>query len=54
MLPPRIDADQKEDDKETSISLAETSNKENWPVEVRVGRGMGEERDNKGGVQAHR
>jgi hypothetical protein len=53
MLPPHIDADQKEDDEETSISLAETSNKENWPVEVHVGRGMGKERDNKGGVQAH-
>jgi hypothetical protein len=55
MLPPRIDVDQEaEDDKEALISLAETSNKENRPVEVRIGRGMGEERDNGGGVQAHR
>jgi hypothetical protein len=54
MLPPRINVNQEEDNEETSISLAETSNKENRPVEVHVGRGMGEEGDNGGGVQAHR
>jgi hypothetical protein len=54
MLPPRINVDKEEDDKEATISLAETANKENWPVEVRIGRGMGAEADEGGRVQAHR
>jgi hypothetical protein len=53
MLPPRIDIDQQEDHEEASVPLAEDSDKENRSVEVRVGRGMGEERDHGGGVQAH-
>jgi hypothetical protein len=53
MLPPRINVDKEEDDKETSVSHAETTNKENQPVEVRVGQGMGREADDRGGVQAH-
>jgi hypothetical protein len=53
MLPPRVNVDKEEDDKETSVSHAETTNKENRLVEVRVGRGMGREADNRGGVQAH-
>jgi hypothetical protein len=55
MLPPRIDVDhEEEDDEETSIPLAEATNKENQPVEVCVGRGMGGEADEGGRVQAHR
>jgi hypothetical protein len=54
MLPPRIDIDKEDDDEEAEIPLAETSNKENRLVEVRVGRGMGREADAGGGVQAHR
>jgi hypothetical protein len=54
MLPPRINIDEEEDDQEASISRTKTSNKENRPVEVRVGRGMDEERDSGGGIQAHR
>jgi hypothetical protein len=54
MLPPCIDIDQEEDDKETPIPLSEAANKENRPVEVRVSRGMGGKTDNGGGVQAHR
>jgi hypothetical protein len=53
MLPPRINVDKEEDDEEAAVSLAETANKENRPVEVRVGQGMGRETDG-GGVQAHR
>jgi hypothetical protein len=53
MLPPQINVNE-EDDQEATVSLAETSNKENRPVEVRVGRGMGGEADDGGGVQVHR
>jgi hypothetical protein len=53
MLPPRINIDEEEDDQEASISRTKTSNKENRPVEVCVGRGMDEERDSGGGIQAH-
>jgi hypothetical protein len=54
MLPPRIDVDEEEDNEEAAVSLAKTANKENRPVEVRVGRGVGGEADKGGGVQAHR
>jgi hypothetical protein len=55
MLPPHIDVDhEEEEDEETSIPLAEATNKENWPVEVHVGREMGGEADEGGRVQAHR
>jgi hypothetical protein len=54
MLPPRISINEEEDNEETQVPLAETSDKENRPVEVRVGRGMGREADAGGGVQAHR
>jgi hypothetical protein len=37
MLPPCINVDEEEDDKEAMVPLAETSDKENRPVEVRVG-----------------
>jgi hypothetical protein len=54
MLPPRINVDhEEEDDEETSIPIAETSNKKNRPVEVHVGRGMGGETDDRRRVQAH-
>jgi hypothetical protein len=53
MLPPRINDDD-EDDKEAEVPYTETSDKENWPVEVHVGRGMGGEADKGGQVQAHR
>jgi hypothetical protein len=53
MLPPHIDIDKEEDDEEAEVPLTTTSNKENRPVEVRVGRGMGEEADEGGRVQAH-
>jgi hypothetical protein len=53
MLPPRINVDEEEDNEEATVSLSKTTNKENWPVEVRVGRGMGGEADEGGGVQAH-
>jgi hypothetical protein len=53
MLPPHINIDEEEDDEEALVSLAETANKENRPVEVRVGRGVGRETNNGGGVQAH-
>jgi hypothetical protein len=48
MLPPRIDIDKEEDDEEAAVSLAETTDKENQPVEVCIGGGMGGE-DNEGG-----
>jgi hypothetical protein len=48
MLPPRIDVDAEEDDEEAEVPALESSDKENRPVEVRVGRGMGREAD-KGG-----
>jgi hypothetical protein len=54
MLPPRINIDEEEDNEEAKVSLAETSDKENRPVEVRVSRGMGGEADAGRGVQAHR
>jgi hypothetical protein len=54
MLPPRINVDEEEDDEEAAVPLAETSDKENRPVEVRVGRGMGGEADKRRRVQAHR
>jgi hypothetical protein len=54
MLPPRINIDKEEDHEEATIPLAETSDKENRPVEVCVGQGMGEEADEGGRVQAHR
>jgi hypothetical protein len=53
MLPPRINVDKEEDDEEAAISLTKTANKENRPVEVRVGRGMGGETDERGRVQAY-
>jgi hypothetical protein len=37
MLPSRINVDEEEDNKEATIPLTETSDKENRPVEVRVG-----------------
>jgi hypothetical protein len=54
MLPPRINVDEEEDDEEAEVPHAETSDKENRPVEVRVGRRMGREADEGGRVQAHR
>jgi hypothetical protein len=54
MLPPRIDINEEEDDEEAKIPAAEDSDKENRPVEVHVGRGMGGTADEGGGVQAHR
>jgi hypothetical protein len=54
MLPPRIDVDKEENHEEATVSIAEASDKENRPVEVRVGRGMGGEADEGRGVQAHR
>jgi hypothetical protein len=42
MLPPHINVNEEEDNEETPVSPAETADKENGPVEVRVGRGMGE------------
>jgi hypothetical protein len=54
MLPPRTSTNEEEDHEETTVSLAETSNKENRLVEVRVSRGIDEEADKGGGVQAHR
>jgi hypothetical protein len=54
MLPPRIDVDAEEDDEEAEVPALEGSDKENWPVEVRVGRGVGREADERGRVQAHR
>jgi hypothetical protein len=53
MLPPRIDIDE-EDNEEAKVPHAETSDKENRPVEVHVGRGVGREADEGGRVQAHR
>jgi hypothetical protein len=53
MLPPRINVDEEEDNEETLVSLAETANKENRPVEVCVGRGVDRETNDGGGVQAH-
>jgi hypothetical protein len=53
MLPPRINVDEEEDDKEAAIPLTEATDKENQPVEVRVGRGMGGKADVGGGVQAY-
>jgi hypothetical protein len=41
MLPLRINVNEEEDDEEAEVPLTETSDKENRPVEVRVGRGMG-------------
>jgi hypothetical protein len=54
MLPPHINVDEEEDDKEAKVPAAEGSDKENRPVEVRIGQGMGREADTGGGVQAHR
>jgi hypothetical protein len=54
MLPPHINVDEEEDDEKAAVPLAETSDKENWPVEVCVGRGVGREADEGGRVQAHR
>jgi hypothetical protein len=53
MLPPHIDIDKEEDDEETPVSPAETTNNENQLVEVRVGRGMEGETNHGGRVQAH-
>jgi hypothetical protein len=52
-LPPRINVDEEEDNKETLVSPTETVNKENQSVEVRVGQGVGGETDDGRGVQAH-
>jgi hypothetical protein len=54
MLPPRIDVDTEEDDEEAEVPTLEGSDKENRPVEVHVGRGMGGTADEGRGVQAHR
>jgi hypothetical protein len=54
MLPPRININEEEDNEETEVSLAGTTDKENRLVEVHVGRRMGTEADERGGVQAHR
>jgi hypothetical protein len=54
MLPPHININEEEDDKEAAISLAETANKENRSVEVCISGGMGAEADEGGRVQAHR
>jgi hypothetical protein len=54
MLPPHINIDKDEEDNEEATVPLKAANKENRPVEVRVGRGMGREADNGGGVQAHR
>jgi hypothetical protein len=54
MLPPRINVDEEEDDEEAKVPSAEGSDKENWPVEVRIGRRMGGEADDGGRIQAHR
>jgi hypothetical protein len=53
MLPPRINVDEEENDEEAQVLAAKDSDKENWPVEVHVGRGMGGEADERGGIQAH-
>jgi hypothetical protein len=53
MLPPRINVDEEEDDEEAHVPATEGSDKENRPVEVCVGRGVGGEADEGGGVQAH-
>jgi hypothetical protein len=53
MLPPCIDVDKEEDDEETPVSPTETANKENQPVEVCVGRGMGREANGGGRVQVY-
>jgi hypothetical protein len=52
MLPPRTNKD--EDNEEAKIPSAEGSDKENRLVEVRVGRGVGREADERGRVQEHR
>jgi hypothetical protein len=54
MLPPRIDVDTEENNKETLVSPTETTNNESRLVEVRVGRGMEGETNHGGRVQAHR
>jgi hypothetical protein len=54
MLPPRINVNDKEDDEEATVPTNEASDKENRPVEVCVGQGMGGEADAGRGVQAHR
>jgi hypothetical protein len=53
MLPPHITHDEEKDDEEAKVSLTEASDKENRPVEVRIGGGMGGETNEGGGVQAH-
>jgi hypothetical protein len=53
MLPPRINVDDEEDDEEAEVPLAETADKENRPVEVRVGRGMGRTADEGGRIQTY-
>jgi hypothetical protein len=50
MLPPRINVDEEEDDEEAKVPPAEDSDKENRPVEVRIGRRMGREADERGRV----
>jgi hypothetical protein len=54
MLPPHISINEEEDNEEAQVPLAETSDKENWLVEVRIGRGMGGEADAGRGVQVYR
>jgi hypothetical protein len=54
MLPPHINVDNEEDDEEAEVPLTETSDKENRPVEVCVGQGMGQEADEGGRIQMHR
>jgi hypothetical protein len=53
MLPPRIDIDKEDVDKETPVSPAETANNESWLVEVCVSRRMEGETNHGGRVQAH-
>jgi hypothetical protein len=54
MLPPCINVDQEKDDEEAKVPPSETSDKENQPVEVRIGRGMGGTTDEGRRVQVHR
>jgi hypothetical protein len=54
MLPPCINVDEEEDNKETPVSPSKTANNKSRPVEVRVSRGMEGETNHGGRVQAHR
>jgi hypothetical protein len=54
MLPPCINVDKEEDNKETPVSPTETTNNKSRLVEVRIGRGVEGETNHGGRVQAHR